>query len=556
MNFIEIYKKGSSFVGLSGNKSAWGLEIGDNGIKAVRASFHESKLSVEAVDRIDYSSQDGKITLKKPELIEEAVDIFKRRNLISKSDKIIASLSGKMILSRFFTLPPIKKNRIEDVLKFELRKQVPFETDEIAWDYQQFDDVGMANKGVKIGLFATKKENIFDLLSSLSPIRINLDAIQITPIAIYNLIHLSSDSKEDVIVINVEQGNTDFIVAGRSKYWNRSIPVAEVNMTLIREIQRSMEYYVSVTKGTKPEILYLMGDVFEDESKTKFVDENLESKVQLLNLLDNTRIVKKFDHSALTKKNIHGFETALGLSLQGLNLCEIKINLLPDDYVKERQFSKRMFFAYVIAIGIFLGFFTQYIKDYLLWKPLSNSIDTVTRTLNETNRLERAFKSLEEKVKVEKENLHLWESMGQQGHFWIEVINKIINTVPENVYLLSIESLWEVPEADNQEMTSSKGFFRNKEAAAFKEIDTSKEVLIIRIKGESYAPEVSYIEKKVKTPIADLTLSDQSIPAFSDVRLVRGSVHHVVIPDKKDIDVDIKSTPISFELQCIVDSLN
>ena len=70
MNFIEIYKKGSSSVGLSGNKSAWGLEIGDCGIKAVRASVHEVKLSVEAVDRIDYSSQDGEITLKKPELIE------------------------------------------------------------------------------------------------------------------------------------------------------------------------------------------------------------------------------------------------------------------------------------------------------------------------------------------------------------------------------------------------------------------------------------------------------------------------------------------------------
>ena len=152
--------------------------------------------------------------------------------------------------------------------------------------------------------------------------------------------------------------------------------------------------------------------------------------------------------------------------------------------------------------------------------------------------------------------MRLWESMGRQGHFWIEAISKIINTVPENVYLLSIESIWGIPEVDKKERASSKDFFGNKETTNFKEIDTSKEVLIIRIKGESYAPEVSYIEKKVKIPIADLTLSDQSIPTFSDVRLVRGSVHHVVILDKKDIDVDIKSTPISFELQCIVDNLN
>jgi Tfp pilus assembly PilM family ATPase len=526
----------------------------------VKASSRDGELFVEAIDRIDYSSLNYEITPKKPELIERAVGSFKERNLINKSDKIIISLSGKMILSRFFTLPPIKKSRIGDALKFELRKQVPFEPDEIVWDYQSFDGEGTTNKGVKIGLFATKKENIYDLLPSLAPIRVNLDAIQVTPIAIYNLVHLGSDLNEDAIVINVEQGNTDFIVVGRSRYWNRSIPISEVNMTLIREIQRSMGYYVSVSKGTKPEILYLMGDVFEDDNKIKFVDENLESKVQFLDLLDKIRMVKDFDHPALTKNNIYGFETALGLALQGLNLGEIKINLLPPDYVKERQVSRRKVIACVVTIGIFLSFFTQSIKDYLLWKPLSNSVDTVTRILNEANRLERTFKSIEKKVKAEEGNLHLWESMGDQGHFWIEVINKIINTIPEDVYLLSIESLWGIPEAGKKERTSSKDFFGKKGAMTSKNIDTSKEVLIIRIKGESYAPEVSYIDEKVKKPIANLTMSDQKIPAFSDVRLVKGSVYHVAVPDKKDMEKDtagdIKSTPICFELQCIVDSLN
>ena len=556
MNFRAIYKKGSKAVGLSGDKSAWGLEIGDSGIKAVKASSRDGELFVEAIDRIDYSSLEHEITPKKPELIESAVTIFKERNLINKSDKVIVSLSGKMILSRFFTLPPIKKSRIGDVLKFELRKQVPFEPDEIVWDYQQFDDDGTSNEGVKIGLFATKKENIYSLLPALSPIKVSLDAIQITPIAIYNLVHLSSDSNEDAIVINVEQGNTDFIVVGRSKYWNRSIPISEVNMTLMREIQRSMGYYVSVSKGAKPEILYLMGDVFEDDSKIKFVDENLESKVQFLDLLDNIRMANDFVHPTLTKKNIYGFETALGLALQGLGLGEIKINLLPDDYVKERQVSKRKVLVYAIAIGIFLSFFTQYIKDYLLWRPLSSSVDTVARTLNETKRLERAYKSIEKKVEAEEKKLHLWESMGHQGYFWIEAVNKIINTVPENVYLLSIESLWGIPEAGNKERASSKDFFGGKGATTSKNIDTSKEVLIIKIMGESYAPEVSYIEEKVKKAIANLTLADQKKPVFSDVRLVQGSVYHVVIPDKKNAADDIKSTPICFELQCIVDSLN
>ncbi len=556
MNFRSIYKKGFNSIGLSADKSAWGLEIGDSGIRAVKASSRDGELLVGAIDRIDYSSLEQEFTPKKPELIESAIGIFKDRNLINKSDKIIVSLSGKMILSRFFTLPPIKKNRIGEVLKFELGKQVPFEPNEIVWDYQQFDDDGEGNAGVKIGLFATKKENIHGLLPALAPIRASLDAIQITPIAIYNLVHLGSDLNEDAIVINVEQGNTDFIVVGKSKYWNRSIPISEVNMSLVREIQRSMGYYVSVSKGTKPEIFYLMGDVFEDENKIRFIDENLEGKVQFLGLLDKIRMVKDFDHPSPTKKNIYGFETALGLALQGLNLGEIKINLLPDNYVKGGQVAKRRSFAYVIAVAIFLSFFSQSVKDYLLWRPLSSNVETVNRTLKNASRLERAFKGIEEKVKAEEANLHLWESIGGKGHFWIEAINKIINTIPENVYLLSIESQWGIPEAGKKERVSSKDFFGKQEVATSKNIDTSKEVLIIRIKGESYAPELSYIEGKVKTPIADLTLSDQKTPVFSDVRLVQGSVYHVPVSDKTGMADDIKSTPIRFELQCIVDSLN
>ena len=41
----------------------------------------------------------------------------------------------------------------------------------------------------------------------------SLKAIQTIPVAIYNLIQMSSDSEEGIIVVNVGNENTDFIVA-------------------------------------------------------------------------------------------------------------------------------------------------------------------------------------------------------------------------------------------------------------------------------------------------------------------------------------------------------
>ncbi len=559
MNIREIYRLGISTFKLSTNKSVWGLEISDKRLKAVNACFSKGKLLIDSIDVIEYSSIGIKSGPNNPELIEEALRIFKERNLIN-CDKIIVSLSGKMILSRFFTLPPIKKNRINDVLRFELRKQVPFSPDEIVWDYQLFNDNGLANKDVNIVLFATKKENIYDLLPSLSSLSVNLESIQTAPIAIYNLLHFISDSDEDVIVMNVEKGNTDFIVVGRSKYWNRSIPVSEINMALIREIQRSIGYYTSISKNEKPDILYLMGNVF-DSDKIKFVDENLDCKVRHLDLTDNIRVSKYIDNFILTNNKIYGFEIALGLTLQSLNLGKIKTNLLPHDYIKKKQSSRQKVFVSFILFSIFLGLLTQGIKDCILWKPLSNSVDTVTETLTKVRRLERAYQDIAKKTKVEKENLKALKSIGIQGRFMIEAISKIINTIPEDVFLISIESLWNLPKSDKNDKASDDNFIVGKrDMKSNKNIATSKKVLMVIIKGESYAPEVSHIEQNVKNSMVDLTLLNQIKPVFSDVRLVQGSVNRVTVLDNNNIERNnigfTENQPISFEIQCTVNTIN
>ncbi|MHC4453620.1 MAG: hypothetical protein ACYSWS_02870, partial [Planctomycetota bacterium] len=144
--------------------------------------------------------------------------------------------------------------------------------------------------------------------------------------------------------------------------------------------------------------------------------------------------------------------------------------------------------------------------------------------------------------------------------FLAEAINKIINTIPEDVFLISIESLWDLPKSGKKDKTGSNGFFAEKGDLTFKNIDTPKEVLMIIVKGESYAPEVSYIDQKVKKNLVDLTLLNKKIPVFSEVRLVQGSVNHVAVFDNNGVDEntndDIKSRPISFEIQCIVNAIN
>jgi Tfp pilus assembly PilM family ATPase len=212
VKFGNLYKKGFGLLNQSRGNTAWGLEIGDKELKAAKVGFRNGKLFVEAIDRFEYSSINQEMTAGESELTEEAVNVFKKRNLIGGSDKIVASISGRMALLRFVSLPSMKKRRLADAMKYELRKQIPFEPSEIIWDSHRFVGGRTGDKGIEVGIFATKKENIYKLLPSLAPIKMNLRAIQTIPVAIYNLIQMSSDLEEDVIVVNVGDGSTDFIV--------------------------------------------------------------------------------------------------------------------------------------------------------------------------------------------------------------------------------------------------------------------------------------------------------------------------------------------------------
>ncbi len=552
VKFGSYYKKGFN--------GAWGLAIGDDELKAVKVESHDGELLIEAVDRVEYSAISQEFTSEKSELIEEAVSVFAKRNLIEKSDKIIVSLPGKRVLSKFVSLPPMKKSHFLEAIKFELQKQIPFGPDEIVWDSHQFGDSITGDKGKEVGIFATKKENIYSLLPSLAPIRMNLEGIQVTPIAIYNLMRWALSSDEDVFVVNVEKENTDFIVVGKSKYWNRSIPVTEVNMDLVREIQRSMGYYVSLSKGIKHEKIFLMGEVFKDNKKIKFVEENLEGNITFLNLLDKAETSKNVDRSVFDIKAIYGFGTALGLALQGLDLGKINVNLLPFEYIRERQVPRQKVFAGIITISIFIALFSQSIKDYMVYRGRSKAVNTVNATYDRVKKMERNYKNIGKEVEEEEKKLQTLASIGTQGSFWIEAIRKIVDIMPEKVYLLSMKSLRDLPYAEEDEKDSSEKGSGRKKRNTSKKTGKPEKVLIMSIKGESYDPSMSYLEEMIKKPLENLKLFNRQDPTFRNVEFVQGSVHHVdSIKGKRrfaNLNIDPNMRPIAFEIRWMVNTIN
>ena len=99
------------------------------------------------------------------------------------------SVPGQSGLARFIKLPPVEAKKIPDIVHYEARQQIPFALEDVVWDYQQMaggsEEDGFALE-TEVGLFAMKREQVARALRPFNDAGIEVDIVQLTPLAIYN----------------------------------------------------------------------------------------------------------------------------------------------------------------------------------------------------------------------------------------------------------------------------------------------------------------------------------------------------------------------------------
>ena len=142
---------------------------------------------------------------------------------------------------KFIKLPPVEKKRIPDIVKFEARQQIPFALEEVVWAYQQIggddeeggdEDFTMA----EVGLFAMKRDQINRAILPFTVAGIEVDIVQMGPIALYNFITLRpaqgvAASKDSVVLLDIGADNTDLIITDGTRIWQRNVPIGGNHFT-------------------------------------------------------------------------------------------------------------------------------------------------------------------------------------------------------------------------------------------------------------------------------------------------------------------------------------
>src|SRR6202045_900016 len=138
----------------------WGIDLGQCALKAIRLENVDGQVTATAFDYVEYPKILSQPDADPDQLTREALEKFLSRNVL-RGDTVCISVPGQSGLARFVKLPPVEEKKISDIVKFEAKQQIPFNLDEVVWDYQKIGS-GAVTDGfamdTEIGLFAMKRD--------------------------------------------------------------------------------------------------------------------------------------------------------------------------------------------------------------------------------------------------------------------------------------------------------------------------------------------------------------------------------------------------------------
>jgi type IV pilus assembly protein PilM len=391
----------------------WGIDLGQCALKALRLENQNGQAVATAFDYVEHPKILSQPDADPDQLIREALEKFLSRNSL-KGDSVAVSVPGQSGLARFVKLPPVEEKKITDIVRFEAKQQIPFNLDEVVWDYQKIGS-GAVTDGfameTEIGLFAMKRDMISRCLQNFKEVNVEVNLVQMAPLALCNFVSYDligpegltagEDNEEAagkklcVVALDIGADNSNLVITdGDRIIWQRPIPLGGNHFTraltkdlkltfakaehlkrnatkspdlkkilaalkpvlndFVGEVQRSLGYFTNTHRNAHVAYLIGLGNAFRLPGMQRFLQEKLQLEVRKLSSLarlGGDSVV----NAPVFVENLASFAVAYGLALQGLNTGRLTTNLLPQEIRVERLIRAKKPWAAAAAAALLLG---------------------------------------------------------------------------------------------------------------------------------------------------------------------------------------------------------
>ena len=427
-----------------------------------------------------------------------ALKSFLSRNSL-RGDKVAISVAGQAGLSRFIKLPPVEPKQLPALVGFEAKQQIPFDLDDVVWDYQQMpgcdvpedddDDLPMENE---VGLFAIKRDQLLKVTQPLVDAEVELDIIQLAPIAIYNAMVFDQLPHEDdegadeldrnnwICILAMGTDTSDLVLTNGFRVWQRSIPLggnhftkqitSEMKLTfakaehlkrnakeaaeakaifqamrptfkdLVTEVQRSLGYFASLDRAAKITRIVTLGNAMKLPGLAQYIEKNTEYPVTRLDRYE--RLSGPDIDVPAFKENALAFPICYGLLLQGTGAAKLGTNLVPREIITQRLIRLKKPWATAIAASLLLAMAFNYFFNWRAWYDVNEERQengvTWKQVKSEADQLASKSSSFKSKDGEQLEELARLDNLGEAAVgsadgrlLWLELLKAITDALPK-----------------------------------------------------------------------------------------------------------------------------
>src|SRR3954471_1900053 len=207
---------------------AWGIDVGNRALKAVKLVREGDQLRVDDFDVIEHETVLSNAGDNKDSLVQTALANFIQRHSF-KGGQVAIGVSGQSSFARFIKLPPVEPKKIPEIVRFEAIQQIPFPLDDVEWSYQLFQQSDSPD--VEVGIFAMRKELVNQQIKFYTDFDLNVQVVQMNPLAVYNAMYHDNRTNGTTMIVDLGAENTDLIICDNESVWMRSIPIGGNNFT-------------------------------------------------------------------------------------------------------------------------------------------------------------------------------------------------------------------------------------------------------------------------------------------------------------------------------------
>lgn len=347
----------------------------------------------------------GDLILKRYEIVEldgdPSVDVSRLPQLKSALQELVAKVKikgqktwcavpGHPVFSRFVKLPPVQGDKLSQIVEFEARQNVPWQLDEVSWDYEVVSKSDLGE--IEVVLAAMKCEPLNEMHEGLASCGIHVVGMDVGPLALYNSFRYSyPDVDEPALIVDMGARSTNLVFVEGERFFTRNLLVGGAAVTnaiakefgipfgeaerqkraqgfvalggavedhpdegvnamskvmrnsmtrLHAEIMRTITFYRSQQGGSAPKRVFLAGGGSGAGYIAEFFAEKLKLPVEIYNGLRGVQTDRAVSADA-AQMDAPALGELAGLALRGMGSCPCEIELVPSALASARDAARR-----------------------------------------------------------------------------------------------------------------------------------------------------------------------------------------------------------------------